>query len=86
MSETMKQVGEDSNYLYFESLFPVTGQLVRISVDKMTNEILFNADDVAKCIGFENLEDMMQDDEVLDYYSESLKQGKPVLKKGGPHE
>ena len=49
------------------------GNPVRVMLSKQTQEVSFVADDVAVCLGYRNLEDMMSDDEILDGYSALVK-------------
>lgn len=72
MSENVKRIGENDEFVFFVSEF--MGNKVRIMQSKETGEVSLLADDVAKCIGYSNLQEMMSDDEVLDGYSQIIKE------------
>jgi len=68
-------IRQDNEFQYFEADY--NGINVHITRRISNGEVLFNAEDVALCLGYKNLEDMMSDDDVLDAYSEVIKeQGK----------
>ena len=54
----MKLINTDTQYDYYIDYFQ--GIEVRIKKDKITNQIYFSSDSVAKILGFNNTDDMIQ--------------------------
>lgn len=54
----MKLINTDTQYDYYIDYFQ--GIEVKIKKDKTTNQIYFSSDSVAKILGFNNTDDMIQ--------------------------
>lgn len=61
---TMEKIGEDENREYFRDYFE--GNEVRMSKVKANGEVLLNADDMARCYGFKDMNDFLSSDAGLD--------------------
>ena len=52
---------------------------LRIYNDKLTDEVYFNQEDVAKCLGHENLNEMLQSSQLItNCYLDAINDGKVV--------
>lgn len=60
----MKKTGEDLEFEYFQSDFH--GIPVRIMKNRITNDVLFNSNDVARCLGFSDFNALLGSDAGLD--------------------
>lgn len=69
--KTMKLIERTTDYEIYLDCF--MGNSVRIKKDLRTNEVSFFAEDVATVLGYESLDGMMQDDDVLDCINEEHK-------------
>ena len=70
----------DAQYEYYLDYFQ--GIPVKILRDRKTNEILFDASSVAKCLGYESTQDMMSRDDFLDLINQHNREtGKSPLRK-----
>lgn len=67
----MIRVDADDHYEYFLLYFRRT--YVIVFRDRATNEIMFEMDSLAACLGFKSVEEMMVDDAVLDLVSDYIK-------------
>lgn len=67
----MVLVDYDSEYEYYLLYFRRT--YVIVFRDRATNEIMFEMNSLSACLGFESVEEMMIDDEVLDIVSDQMK-------------
>jgi len=63
----LRLIKDDGIFLLFVDYFQ--GIPVRILKNKYTEEIKFMADDVARCLGYDSLHDLLSSDEGLDYIS-----------------
>ena len=61
------------NFVYRILLGFFQGIPVRIQHNKITDEIKFSGDDVARCLGFDSLNTMLSTDGALDVMGEWLK-------------
>ena len=68
----MKLIDQTETHLYYESYFE--GQKVIMMQDRKTGEIHLNADDTAKILGYDSLEEMMLDDAILDALNEEYQE------------
>ena len=68
----MKLVNTTPTHEIWESQYE--GKTVQFMKNIITNELSVNAHHYALCIGYESLEDMMLDDEVLDACNEIKKE------------
>jgi len=57
----MNYISEDENYKYYSGQFE--GQEVRMREDKSTGELYLNNEDVAKCLGYENFDELLKNPE-----------------------
>jgi prophage antirepressor-like protein len=57
----MKLVNSDTRFDYFIDYFQ--GIEVKIKKDKLTQQIYFNSESVAQCLGFSNTAEMIQSNE-----------------------
>lgn len=64
-------VDYDSEYEYYLIYFRRT--YVIVFRDRATNEIMFEMNSLATCLGFKSVEEMMVDDEMLDIVSDQMK-------------
>lgn len=62
----MYYINEDSNYKYYVDYFE--GLEINMYVDKNTGELFLNRNDVAKVLGYNNFEEMMQNPEIIKVY------------------
>jgi len=76
----MKKIQDTPTHEIFLDYFK--GQQVRIFKDKVTGEIAFNTDDVAKVLGYENEQAMLKDPKVIERLKQSYDEtGKMPLTK-----
>ena len=76
----MKQIQETPTHLIYLDYFE--GQQVRIFKNKLTGEVGFNTDDVAKILGYRNETAMLNDPKVNDVLKQSYSEtGKMPLMK-----
>ena len=71
----------NEDFVYRTLLGFFQGIPVRIRHNKITGEIKFSGDDVARCLGFDSLNTMLSTDGALDVMGEWLKAnpGKPLF-------
>lgn len=62
----------DNNYEYYLDFFE--GKPVKIMRDRKTSEILFDGESVAAYLGYDSMQTMMSQDEVLDCINEHTKE------------
>ena len=76
---SLRVISEDFFNQVFE--YDFEGQPVRISRNKITGEISISADDCARILGFDNLNDLLSTDKGLDAISNWKRDnpGKPVF-------
>jgi prophage antirepressor-like protein len=78
------KTGEDEKFIHFTACFQ--GKQVRILLNKISNEILFNADDVTKCLELGSTsEEFFSSDKGLDCIIEYKKENpdKPIFGEDG---
>lgn len=68
----MNKIGETITHVIFLDFFQ--GTPIRFLQTKATGEITIHAEDAAKVLGFNNLEDMMSDNAVLDLLNDYKKE------------
>ena len=70
----MKYLESDTEYDYFISYFQ--GVKVHWRKDRKTNEFLMNSDDASRCLGFDNLEDMLKKEpKLVDSFLDGINDG-----------
>ena len=75
----MKHTHADHKFDYYLGNFQ--GLEVRIQKDKLTGEVYFNTEDVAKCLGHENLNEMLQSNQnMTDCYLDGINSGIVITK------
>ena len=73
----MKFTHTDSKFDYYLGNFE--GIEVKIYKDKITGEVYFNIEDVAKCLGHENSTEMIQSNQnITDCYLDAINDGKVI--------
>jgi hypothetical protein len=84
MSERMRIIAEDAERITMLDYFE--GKPVRFYKDKATGEVHINGEDMAMCMGYESLEELMATDHALDAMIEYNKEhpGKPMFKDIAP--
>jgi len=76
----MKKIKETDKYVYFEFVFK--GNKIKVIQDKVSKELLFDADDVIKSVGLgENVKQYFSSDNGLDFISAYKKKypDKPIF-------
>ena len=70
----MKYSHSDSDYNYY--IFYFQGIEVRIQIDKKTNQIMLNSDDLARSLGYEDMSDLLVNNEkAQDIFFDGLRDG-----------
>ena len=80
MTTTPRATHEDFFHIYFEGFFQ--GNRVRLMKNKFSGAIMFNADDVSRCLGLgSSINDFLSTDKGLDFISEWKKENpdKPFI-------
>ena len=71
----MIKTGEDKNYIQFMDYFE--GNQMRFSLNKKNGEFLINSDDVAKALGFESMDELLQSNpKMADIFLDGMNNGK----------
>lgn len=66
--EELNLISEDNDFLIFEDIFH--GKPARFFKNKHSGEIKISTNDVARCLGYESVNDMLSEDSSLDTINE----------------
>lgn len=70
----MRIIGEDKEYIYFVDFFE--GKQMRFSLNKKTDEVLLNSEDMAVALGFNSLSELLESNpKIADAYLDCMNNG-----------
>ena len=81
-----QKTGENDKYIFFKSINFEHGWILNLMLNKVTNEVYFDANDVSRCLGLgETIRDFLSTDDGLDTISEFKKEfpDRPIIGKNG---